>query len=279
MILQIALIRKYYMGLLNKYTLVLDKKMFCILIIGFFMCSTGATASDTAIIHGAVYEWDTFSPLENVIVEVNSTPSQSMLARYGVYSFNLAQGEYLISASYYSNNTLVYYTEENVTISDNGDYVLDLILLPAYMSGNFNEKEFTELEEIAAFAEEDDEGSYAYIVAFFLVLIVALGAYLYTRNKPSLDEENSDMVEDGNFEVQSTEPESVYAQQLLPDDLQEVIEIIEGSGGRITQRELRTKVKYSEAKVSLMVSDLEDRGLVHKFKKGRGNIIVLADHG
>lgn len=31
----------------------------------------------------------------------------------------------------------------------------------------------------------------------------------------------------------------------------------------------------SEAKVSLMLADLEDRGLIRKIKVGRGNIIVF----
>ncbi|MEZ5335080.1 MAG: winged helix-turn-helix transcriptional regulator [Methanolobus sp.] len=57
--------------------------------------------------------------------------------------------------------------------------------------------------------------------------------------------------------------------QDLPDDLRQVVAILEKNDGRITQKELRTKVKHSEAKVSLMVSDLENRGVVRKFKKGR----------
>ena len=63
----------------------------------------------------------------------------------------------------------------------------------------------------------------------------------------------------------------------LPADLQEVMDIIKASGGRVTQKELRSKLKYSEAKVSLMVSDLEQRGLIEKFKQGRGNIIRISD--
>ena len=64
-------------------------------------------ADSTATIHGEVYSWDTFEPLENAVVEVNSTPSQSMVAKYGVYYFELDPGDYLIKASYYENSTLV----------------------------------------------------------------------------------------------------------------------------------------------------------------------------
>jgi len=262
---------------------VLDKKILCIFILLFFVWSTAATASDTAIIHGAVYEWDTFSPLENVIVEVNSTPSQSMLARYGVYSFSLQPGAYMITASYYNNNTLVSYAKENVTITDNGDYLLDLILLPADLD-IFYENKFSELEDISVFAEEDKGPNYGYLIVFFIVIIIVLAAYLYTKNKDDNNKNNSDNeLEVPNVEVNTpvsdvlTSDTHMDELQTLPDDLLEMIEIINAAGGRMTQRELRKKVQYSEAKVSLMLSDLEDRGIIRKFKKGRGNVVVLAD--
>jgi uncharacterized membrane protein len=63
----------------------------------------------------------------------------------------------------------------------------------------------------------------------------------------------------------------------LPDDLKEIMDLIRANGNRITQRELRKKSPYSESKVSLMLSDLEERGLIEKFKKGRGNVIRIPD--
>ncbi|MPN35408.1 hypothetical protein SDC9_182906 [bioreactor metagenome] len=81
----------------------------------------------------------------------------------------------------------------------------------------------------------------------------------------SLPEEESDS-------VSSESPDSS-----LPDDLKEIMDLIRANGNRITQRELRKKSPYSESKVSLMLSDLEERGLVEKFKKGRGNIIRIPD--
>ena len=64
--------------------------------------------------------------------------------------------------------------------------------------------------------------------------------------------------------------------QEMPEDLKSVVGIIQEEGGRITQKELRKKLPYSEAKVSLMVADLEGRGMVRKIKKGRGNIITMS---
>lgn len=65
------------------------------------------------------------------------------------------------------------------------------------------------------------------------------------------------------------------ASGVLPDDLQAMVRVLEQEGGRMTQKELRRRLGYSEAKISLMVADLENRGLVQKFKVGRGNIVVL----
>ena len=60
----------------------------------------------------------------------------------------------------------------------------------------------------------------------------------------------------------------------LPDDLRELYDLIMIKGGRTTQKEIRKDAKYGEAKVSLMLADLEDRGLIKKIKKGRSNIII-----
>ncbi len=63
----------------------------------------------------------------------------------------------------------------------------------------------------------------------------------------------------------------------MPEDLRRAVEIIKKEGGRITQKELRKRLGYSEAKVSLIIADLERRGIVEKVKKGRGNIIFLKE--
>ncbi len=255
----------------------LTRKNQYLLILVLFMVSVHfASAADTATVHGVIYEWDTFEPLENVIVEVNSTPPQSMLARYGLYSFNLVSGDYIISASYYLNNTLVHYTQEEITITDSGDYVIDLILLPAYYDTGMNETEFAELNELADLAENDEEeqeSSFSYGTVSLLVLTVlalAAGAYLLARSHKGYR-----VNEEGHIPID--EPSVGLSDQYaaLPEDLQEMVGIISRHGGRITQKELRGILKHSEAKVSLMISDLENRGVVHKFKQGRGNVIVL----
>lgn len=244
-------------------------------------CVQFSTAAEMATIHGAVYEWNSFDPLEDVIVEVNSTPPQSMLAKYGIYSFNLEPGEYLISGSLYDGNNLVAYTEEEITIIGDGDYVMDLLLLPVYYDASFNGTEFSELDEIANLSDANDgeinpfSQSMIFILLFIAVLSVGGYYFVKKRSETSISENDSHDISHENFGSIISEDKW----QELPDDLREVIDLIAKNDGRITQKDLRTKVRHSEAKVSLMVSDLESRGIVRKFKKGRGNVIILEETG
>jgi uncharacterized membrane protein len=45
----------------------------------------------------------------------------------------------------------------------------------------------------------------------------------------------------------------------------------------MTQKELREKLGLSEAKVSLMITDLEERGILKRIKWGRGNVVRLME--
>ena len=66
-----------------------------------------------ATIHGTVYEWNSFKPLDNSVIEINSTPEQSFVATDAEYSFNLTPGTYLITANYFEENKRVYTAEDS----------------------------------------------------------------------------------------------------------------------------------------------------------------------
>lgn len=235
-----------------------------------------AEAAEVATVHGAVYDWETFKLLENTIVEVNSTPPQSQLAKYGLYSFDLPMGIYILKASYYENGELVSYREETLNITDEGDYLLDMLLLPAYPDSNLNDSDFpkttTVPNEAPLFQDQDSKSTIFLIVTGSLLIA---GAIVFLVLKKRQSSQNGDL-KTSFYEADYSSSENTTDDGVsLPQDLQQVVRIIKANGGRITQRELRSKINYSEAKVSLMVSDLENRGIIEKFKKGRGNIIVL----
>ena len=91
-------------------------------------CYVVGAQENFATVHGTMYYWFTLEPLNNSIVEVNTIPQQTQVATEGQYSFKLPQGEYTITASYWRDNFLLYYAEENLTIlGTGGDYAVDLI--------------------------------------------------------------------------------------------------------------------------------------------------------
>lgn len=380
-----------------------------------------ADSNNTATVHGGVYQSDTFETLDNAMVEVNSTPSQSMVAKLGMYSFELVPGDYSITAKYYQNGTLLYSGGEIVHIKDEGNYVKDLLLFPIYSealmdssevsseaNGSSEKVDTTDKTNTSGIVSEDGESEIDFstsssILLAFLLLILITGGYQFSRkrkkeeksafkevnsghraesgskpenvpyisreisNKESRmsqvfqenasemayvntqavdpesritatektekteqktpvkelvtgsetkipekipvaegnehhpeDEDLTDSeIEEGviisvkepednldtntNTSIPGTEtttpeiPAAPKKKLPLPSDLQEVMDIIRGQGGRITQKDLRSKLKYSEGKVSLMLADLERRELIEKFKRGRGNVIIVKD--
>jgi uncharacterized membrane protein len=361
------------------------------------------TDNSTSIVHGEVYSLDTFEPLDNAVVYVNSTPAQSIVARYGMYSFELEPGNYTITAKYYQSSTVTYSVDDTVNIKNKGNYVHDLLLLPVYSeelmgssrangsSNNSASSAGNPVTEVAISNINDSRGmnatkdggfytppaNYLLIALLTLVLLSAAGYQLSRKHKnigkTSQEEKTAHKIKDfsgpantlelsvtvpdkspgpelrkdfreytkgsvsatgqvtgseskisltesviepefkrpeggaqsesrdkcpaqetelsepeledkirkvslekpaGNSEIGTPDPKKKLP---LPSDLQEVMDIIRGQRGRITQKDLCSRLKCSDAKVSLMLADLEKRELIEKFKKGRGNVVTLRE--
>jgi len=250
-----------------------------LLLIAIVIILTPQTVSAITI-HGTVYEWYTFEPLDNALVEVNSTPTQFRVAASGVYSFNLPPGDYLIKTSYYQNDTLVYYGEDTLAVTDyEGNYVFDILMFPLQEEA----EEFTD-EDIGNVTYDVEDNilpgfdlTYT-AVALLILMIMGAAAYYHYNRKDGLEDESEPAEPVPGVHIENdylNDREPAPDIDKLPDDLKEIIHILESQGGRMTQKDLRARLNCSEAKVSLMITDLEDRGLVHKVKKGRGNIILL----
>lgn len=68
-------------------------------------------------------------------------------------------------------------------------------------------------------------------------------------------------------------PKKVISLSLLKEDERKVLEAI--MEGEITQKELRKKLGFSKAKLSRVIRDLEERGIIEKRPYHRTNIISL----
>lgn len=216
-----------------------------------------ATTASAVEIYGKVYRWDTLDVFSNAVVEIKNGGIQRLVSENGSYSFNVPPGNYTIVA-YYGE----YFAVENVTVLNTTRF--DLILFPK-LEGM---EEVLEIPEFPAVDEERSFPYYLYAILISGVIIAVLFLLKYRQQH---------VVETAEVTEKTEETATEYRE--LPEDLAKIVEIIKREGGRITQKELRKRLGYSEAKMSLIIADLERRGLVEKVKKGRGNIIFLKQTG
>jgi uncharacterized membrane protein len=219
-----------------------------------------ASFSSAAKIYGNAYG-PGLELLKNTVVSVNSTPQQTLVAADGAYSFELAPGNYIIEA-YNSENSL--YDKEELDIKTEGSYVLDLILfeMAEIDELDLNESELVMIEDL--FKETKPDAKDVIITVLIAALIIAGAiAYVVFRYKKLKGEKPGKRKKPANAK-------KVYS----PDKtLDKVINFIKKEK-RTTQKEIRKGLGMSEAKVSLLITDLEDRGMIRKIKKGRGNVII-----
>jgi len=205
--------------------------------------------SSAATIHGSIYDIN-LNTLDDVVVEVNSFPKQVYVSKEGMYSFDLKAGNYIIKANYEAN-LKKYTSEHNITIVEEGNYVLDLILFPDLTE----DTELIENREQLDIIYEEDNKNYLWIIAgLSAVILVFVVFFIFNKFRKK--------------KKKSVEVEGI-------DAVEEVIKFIEKEDGRTTQKDIRKQFPVSEAKISLIVSELEHKGIIKKIKRGRGNLIVL----
>jgi len=204
-------------------------------------------------IHGTVYDFG-LDRLSNAVVEIDTSPKQQMVAKNGTYSFTVPAGTYTLKARHEKSDAEVV---ENISAISEGDYVFDLILFPSLESEEALLEEELEVPMVEEIIEDRPVSQWL----LWLVVFVLLGYVVYkVSRKPVVEKEV----------IKEIKEVAVH------EELQKILEFVEKEGGRTTQKDIRKNFPYSEAKISLMIDDLEAKGLVKKIKKGRGNLILKA---
>ncbi len=269
-------------------------------ILSFTFFSPNASA---AYIKGTVYDYF-LEPAKNIVVEINSTPKQVVVAKDGAYSFSVSPGSYTISANFVVQNktkvNLQDIAEEKIVVQDEGTYIIDMIMVPsAGLESEFNET--IDVEDISS-----QKINYLPLIiasAVFLIIIFAVFKIVSMKSSKYVNE----ILEEMKSERMKTERkagkkpgkkkvdidkknkkrrnaiESAIKQEKIesPEHIKldsyerNIIELLSQNDGRTTQKEIRKQFPLSEAKISLIISDLERKKLIKKIKKGRGNIILL----
>ncbi|MFC1723099.1 hypothetical protein ACFL0V_03090 [Nanoarchaeota archaeon] len=244
-----------------------------------------------ATLEGRVYD-EELNEINNVIIEVNTTPWQRFVSKDGSYSFDLAPGTYSITANYSPDQYQTLTSEDHVTVSDNGSFVFDLFLFPGLDDAlellDDTEVIEPELELLPEYKLEI--GVTAIVTAFIILFGILLYAYHWgvKMRRKELQEINKGIREAKKLAKdhppdkkvkkvleELEEKEQFEKAQRSGDETKIILDILKKEGGRATQKEIRKHIPLSEAKISLMIAELESQGKVKKVKKGRGNIIIL----
>ncbi|MFC1801398.1 helix-turn-helix transcriptional regulator [Nanoarchaeota archaeon] len=210
--------------------------------------------AEAATIYGSVYDFG-LEKVEEGKVVINTEPLQQMVLVNSSYSFVVEEGEYELIGYQLDNGKILAAAKEKVVVSGDGSYNLDLILFPSF------EEEENILKETAEIsADFGEERSLNFIIWLFLGLMTVLIGLVYLSYLKYRKYKSIVFKKKGKAD--------------LPKDLQEMFNYIK-KHKRATQKEIRKEFPLSEGKVSLMISELEEKGMVKRIKKGRGNIIVL----
>ena len=223
-----------------------------------------------ATLKGSVYN-SQLEVEENVLVEIDTVPQQKYLAKDGNYQFELSPGKYTLTAMH----GFIQVKEEVEVLHHEGTFLFDVFLLADFTEEDelwqaTEEELFVEGEEaVTGFGKYD---AWRYWLAGIIILFLAWRLLRYRKKygrlkvfRKKAKEEHKKTIEQHKAEIANE-----------PGYIEKAVEIIKKNDGRISQKQLRKEMlPLSEAKVSLIVTELEHRGKVEKVKKGRGNVILL----
>lgn len=242
-------------------------RLFLVLLL--LLCVDVASA---ATISGTIYDIS-LNRVNNAIVEINTIPNQRLVAKDGSYSFSVPVGDYRIVAGHKSIEQALM-TQEDISVKDDGDYVLDLFMFPEL------DEELVDEDFVIDPRVIGKTNYLAYVIVFavvFVLILLTVLAFVYYKkltNKPSIAKEDEKGKEEAKHKEEDKNKETRQTQAEEPD-IDKMLDFIKRNDGRVTQKEIRKEFPLSEAKISLMLTELEHKGLVKRIKKGRGNVVVL----
>jgi len=201
------------------------------------------SVSGAAQVYGDIYEAGSLERLNNTVATLKGIDYSYRQVFSGTnYSFELPDGTYYLSADRYDGSTLTHSFNETINVNGKNtriDFVLSPIMQPARQQMDLG---------ILTLAGG----------GLTIIFIVAYRLFSIKKQAPRI------------LEDEKSEPAA-----FVPDDeSKKVLETIKANEGRMTQKELREILNFSDAKMSLILSELEHYGKIKRFKKGRGNIIL-----
>lgn len=234
-----------------------------------------------AVISGTVYDL-ALQQEYDVVVEIDTVPRQLMVAKDGTYLFNVNPGNYTLHAY-----TALSESAEAILVADDGEYVLDIVLEDNILdpTGGISliDSEIDVSSSIPSNARAVRIGIillWALAAVLLLLAIVFVSYVLIIKFIKFRKETTSSKPVAHKPVTQVTEQEAIKvtaktALAKVEDEYESKILDMIKKEKRTTQKDIRKEIPLSEAKVSLILTDLEDKGKIRKIKKGRGNVLIF----
>ncbi|VVB70814.1 Uncharacterised protein [uncultured archaeon] len=208
---------------------------------------------EAVVLSGTIYDSDNDQVAKNILMKLEGTNSYQYFSTNGTFSINVTPGNYTVLLLDIVNNTLMRQGSESIFIED--DSVNDFLIFPVesgYSQDYVNVSQLFDLPEATVDASSSSTSSSSNYLLLYLVILLLLSGiiayFLFLKRKPILSTNNL---------VLSSEEQLIY--NLIKKEK------------IISQKELRKNVSFSEAKVSMVLSSLEEKGLLRRIKKGNAN--------
>ncbi len=234
---------------------------------------------NAVVLQGTVFD-SSLTPVA-AIVEI-SNPRQVAAAPNGTYSFTVQPNtNYSITAR--TTGEPVYQETLNLEVGSE-DVRFDVILL----TPSDVDDDLVDIVKATGSLDSDLPGdtvpSYwiaiaaiaAFIVAAILVSRPQIVKKIVQRSEKNKKEENTSAPAMEKQRDEKTENTVEKREELKIDSFKEqILKLISEKGGAVEQKELRRELPWSEARVSIELTELEKMGKVRKIKKGRANLVKL----
>lgn len=195
-----------------------------------------------AYVYGDIYG-PNLEKINKTRIAIEGSFSYALVTDRGNYSFFLPDGDYKISASEFDDSgNLLLYEEQQITVGSD-DQRIDLVLKPPWRMEFF---------------------VYPVVLVFLVLVFVWANRHWNKKITPPTPSGQPGTAPPAIRETKKIE---------LDDEMKTVLGVLAGHEGRATQKELKEALGFSDAKLSLILAELEEGGFIKKFKRGRGNII------
>lgn len=225
------------------------------------------TACSTTI-SGQVFNAEDFSLIQQAIVIVDSTPIQKKVTDQNGFLFNVAnEGTFKVKAFVVKNQEVIAIGSDTITIVEEGNYQLDLVVFPALdLNGDLAIllNEFGTNKNASNPKQSNDLITQTILPIFGLLIIIgAVIFWIRSQSRTTTPSQLAPILPPKKEVFFSTEQKN------------EVTKLLAARGGRMLQKEVRLTLNWGEAYLSLIVAELEHEGKIKKIKHGRGNILIL----